>query len=202
MLPTNRADVTQLVESSIDTACGPFLLHILLDPARARKQPRLSPGEKMAAIELGRDVDGKVEIWPGRLHLLRIGYGAQEIPAKADKCPNRSVDYTLASFDCVQPLFGRRVETVQLLQLLDRREFRFLRDPYGPLPLDVAMAANGHRPRARLSDVPAQQEQVDHHPDILDPFHMLGEAHAVDAQHGLGSRIDARRLFQIPSGEA
>ena len=76
------------------------------------------------------------------------------------------------------------------------------------------MPAHRAAARARPADVAAQQEQVDQHADVDRTVDVLGETHAIDADHALGRDIDCRcltdrrlrqpafALDRIPAGRA
>jgi hypothetical protein len=57
--------------------------------------------------------------------------------------------------------------------------------PDRALALHVGVAAHRADAGARLADVPAQQEQVDQHLHVLHAVAVLGQAHAVHADHGI-----------------
>ncbi len=205
-----RARRLDLAARSVDAAgrildrhhLRPARLHILLDPAEAGEQIGNLAGEEMVAVELGRDLDREVQPRPRLLHRLGLGHRTQEIAAERDERLDRSVDHAAAALDRIEPLLARRLEAILLLESVDRHQFGLLGDADGALALDVAVPAHRGRARPGLADIPAHQQQVHQHADIVDAMDMLGQPHAIDRHHRLGPGIDPRRGFELAFGQA
>ena len=155
----------------------------------------------MAAIEFGRDLNGEPHARPRRLHLLAFGDRADEVAAQADERLDAPVENALARLDRVDAFLGWRVEVENLLEIVIGDQFGLLRNADGALALHVGMAAHGRDACALSSDVAAQQQQVDQHPDRLRAVDVLRHAHAVDADHFGGVAIDLARSLQIGAAE-
>jgi hypothetical protein len=82
-------------------------------------------------------------------------------------------------------------------QLVERREFRLLRNAHRALPLNIRVPSHRTDPRARLADVAAQEQQVGQHLDCFHSISMLGESHTVNTDDGLGAQVLQRRRAQI-----
>jgi hypothetical protein len=183
---------------SIDTARLP----VDLDAAEAGQQVRDLAVHEVAAVELGGDLHGEAQPGPRRLHALALGHGAHEVSAQADEGLHASVEHAFAGLDRVQPFLARRLEAVELLQLVERRELRLLGDADGALALHVRVAAHRADAGAGLAHVAAQEQQVAQHLDVLHALAVLREPHAVDADHGLGARVLLRRLLDRGARQA
>jgi hypothetical protein len=131
-----------------------------------------------------------------------LGHGAHQVAAQADEGLDLAVADAFAGFDGVHALVARRFEAVLFLQLVERRQLRFFRDADRALALHVGVAAHRADAGARLADVPAQQEKVHQHLHVLHAVAVLGQAHAVDADHGIRRHVDARGVAQIGAVEA
>ena len=177
-------------------------LHILLRPPAARQEVGNLAVDQVAAVELGRDLHGEAHVRPRLLHLLPLGDRPDEIAAETDEGLDLAGQDALAGLDRVHALFARRIEAELLGDLVERRELGLLGDADRALALDVRVASDRRDSRAFATDVALEQQQVDEHRDVLEPMHVLGEAHAVDADDALGLDIDLRRLFDRLAREA
>ena len=98
-------------------------------------------------------------------------------------------------FDGVEPLVARRLEVELRGVFVERYEFGLRRDADGPLTLDVGVAADRGYACALTPDVALEQEQVQEHPDVLEPVLVLGKAHSVDADDAFRLDVDVRGAF-------
>jgi hypothetical protein len=121
-----------------------------------------------------------------------VRHGAHEVAAQADEGLHLAARMPSQASTVFRPLLARRLEAVLLLQLVERRQLRLLGDADRALALHVRMAAHRADAGAGLADIAAQQQQVDQHLHVLHAVPVLGQAHAVDADHG------ARRLQYTP----
>ena len=84
-----------------------------------------------------------------------------------------------ARLGAIEAFLLRRLEAVELLELVDGHEARLFRDADRALALDVGVAANRQDAGAGLADIAAQQQQIDQHLHVLDAVDLLRQAHAV-----------------------
>ena len=167
-----------------------------LDTPQARQHVGDLSVHHMAAVQLGGDGDGQAQLLPGLLHRTHLGRRADEVAAQRHERLDLARDHLLAGRDGGGPLMPRRLETVHVLEHVQRGQFRLFGDPHRALALHVGVAPNRTDSGARLADVAAQQQQVDHHLHVLNPRHMLGQAHAVDAHAAVGLGVVARHALQ------
>ena len=170
-------------------------LHVLLRPPAAGQEVCNLAVDEMAAVELGRDLHREAHVRPRLLHFLPFGNCADEIAAETDEALDLARQEALAGLHGVHSLLARRIEAEELGDLVERRELGLLGDADRALALDVRMASDRRDSRAFATDVALEQQEVDKHLDGLDPVYMLGEAHAVVADHAFGLDIALRRLF-------
>jgi hypothetical protein len=125
---------------------------------------------QVAAVELGGHVHREPQPAPGRLDAVGVGHGAHEVAAQADEGVRTAFEHALAGLHRVQPLLARRLEVVELGELVQRRELGLFGDADGALALHVRVAAHRADARARPADVAAQQQQVGQHLHVLTPL--------------------------------
>ena len=113
----------------------------------------------------------------------RSGTARTKLPPRPTKARDLARDYRLAGLDGVQALLARRLETILLVQPVERNQFRLLGDADGALALNIRMSAHRADTCAPLADIAAEQQQVGDHLYGLDALTVLGQAHAVDADH-------------------
>ena len=155
--------------------------------------------DQMTAIELGGDLNRQPHARPGLLHRPLFRDRPQEVAAKSDKSGHLTLEDALAGFDRVHALLAWRLEIEELSQPVERHQFRLLGNADGALPLHVRMPAHRRHAGPLASDIPLHQKQVHIGRDILEAVHMLGQAHAIDADGLISLDIDrARRLDRRP----
>ena len=199
-----------VAERGMDAAGGilhrhglwPARLLVALDAAQARQQVADLAGDHVGVVELGGDMHGEPLATPVRLQPRALGHGAQEVAAETDEAAHGALQQRLADLHRRHPLLARRLETVELFQPVERRQFGLLGDADRALALHVGVAAHRTRPRARPPDVAAQHQEVADHVHVLDAEMVLGEAHAVDGDHRLGLRVGLGGALQVGAREA
>lgn len=177
-------------------------LPVDLDPAEARQDVGDGAVHEVGAVELGRDLHREPLPAPGRLHPAGIGDRPQEVAAEPDERLHASIEEPLAGLHRVEPLLPRWLEVVEFLQPVERCQFGLLGDADGTLTLHVRVAPHRADPGAGLSDIAAQKQQVDEHPDGLGALAVLGQAHPVDADHRLRAGVDAGGRLQRRPGQS
>src|SRR5207244_4423283 len=80
--------------------------------------------------------------------------------------------------------------------------FRVFGDANGALPLHIRMAAHRTNTSAALTDVAAQQEQIDQHLNVDDAATVLGDAHAVDDHDALVSCVNGSHRLQRTAAQS
>src|SRR5665647_3004384 len=63
----------------------PAFLQVFFNSPKAGKEPCAPPVDKVATVELGRDLHIQIQAFPRLFHDLAIGNGPHEIAAQADK---------------------------------------------------------------------------------------------------------------------
>ena len=177
-------------------------LHVLLRAHEAGQEPGRAGREEVRAVELGRHLDVEVEPGPGRVGAPDVRDGAGEVAAQGQERPHRAVEQALAHLHRRHALRAGGLEAEHLAQAVERHELGLLRDAHRALALDVGVPPHGRDAGAGPADVAAQQEEVDQHPQRLGPVDVLREAHAVDADHGLGAGVERRHRAQGFSRQA
>ncbi len=151
---------------------------------------------EVTAIELGRDHHGQILARPAILHPFLIGRCTQKVAAERDEALDPPFDQPFHRIDDMHPVLGRGIEIEQLFQLFKWNQMGFFGDANRPLALDIRMTAHRTAPCPFAPDIAAQQQQIDHHCDIERAMRVLGESHAIDADHLVGLDIDLSRLAQ------
>ncbi len=96
----------------------------------------------------------------------------------------------------------RRLEAEGALDALEHRDVGFLGDADGAVALHVGVAAQRADAGARLAVIALQQQQVRDLLDIVGATHVLGDAHAVGDDGGVGLRIGGGDLAELGAAEA
>ena len=128
---------------------------------------------------------------PGLLpSILALGDRAQEVAAEPDEAFTLSVGIAFAGIDGVQPFSRGGSKPNSSFELVERHELGLLGDADRPLPLDIGVAAHRRDAGAGPADIAPQQQQVDEHCHVVEAVDVLGQPHAVDADHvgGLGGQ--------------
>ncbi len=92
-----------------------------LDPTQTGEQIGDLAVHDVAAVQLGGDRDRQAKLAPSLLDAWQVGCGPGEIAAESDEGLHFAGDHLLAGLDRGQALMARGVETVELLQLVQRR---------------------------------------------------------------------------------
>jgi hypothetical protein len=189
-----REPCMQPVLSSTDTACSPPRLAVDLDPAQAGQDVGRLAVHHVAAVQLGRDLHRQRQLAPGRSIRHGLGHGAHEVAAQADEActlPRGSPSQASTVF---MPLSRGGSKPYCSFSLSSGASSGFSVMPTVRWPCTLEWPAHRADAGARLADIPAQQQQVDQHLHVLHAVAVLGQAHAVDADHGAAMAYAAAAL--------
>src|SRR4029078_7619187 len=98
---------------------------------------------------------------------------------------------------CVEAVVSWRLEVKGLAEFIEKRFSRSLPDPDGAIALHVAVTTHGTQSGARLSDLPAQQHQVDDLLNVRDGVAMLRQSHRPTEDRTLRIDEDLCGLFDL-----
>ena len=147
----------------------------------------------MAAVELGRDLHGQRQRAPRRLHAAPCPERARtKLPPRPTNALTLPSQHALAGLDRAMPFSRGGSKPYSSVELVERHELRLFGDADRALALHVGVAAHRADAGAGLADIAAQQQQIASICTFCDALAMLGQAHAVDADHG-ASRARRRR---------
>ena len=125
------------------------------------------------------------------------GMARNRLPPRQSIACKRPSTKASRGIDDVHSVLLRRLEAEKLHELGDRDERHLFGDADRALALDVGVAAHRAAASARATDITAKQQQIDQHPDVGRAVSLLGQPHAIDADHLLSLNIDLGGLVQI-----
>ncbi|MNS25997.1 hypothetical protein D3C72_579060 [compost metagenome] len=178
------------------------LLHIQLCSPKAGEQPGLFRRQEMRAVKLGADMDAQIEAAHRREGARVIGHGDGKIPAETDHRPGAAVDHRFGGLHRVVAVRRRRRKAKHLVNFAEKRRRRFFGDPNGAVSLNVRMAAQGANPRAGFANIAAHQQQVGNQTHVGGAFVVLGDAHAIGDDGGVGFGIGLCDLVEVLARQA
>ena len=153
----------------------------------------------MRAVQLRGDIERQPQPRPRAFHRLALRHRMQEITTETDKGAHLAAHNAFAAFDRGLAFPARRLESIQGLQHIQRRQFRFLGNADGTLALHIGMPANRQHARAGLADIATQQQQIDQHLNAFDAMLVLRHAHAVVDHRRIGPMNRRAPPLRIPA---
>src|SRR5665213_1341215 len=115
---------------------------------------------EVGTIQLGRDVHGQLAVLHRRLTDRRVRRGGDKITAQRKEDVNLAVAQSADRIHRVVAVLAGRLESKLITQFVKEGVGHLLPNSHGAIPLDVAVAANGRRARARTTDVASQEEKI------------------------------------------
>src|SRR5262249_44233510 len=123
--------------------------------------------------------DAQLEFAHRCLSPLRIGRCDSEVAAHRNQHADITAQDLLDALDDADTHFARWLEAERIANAVEQRSWRTFVDADRAIALHVAMTTNGTDARARLADIPAQQEEVRDLLHVLRAVRMLRDAHAI-----------------------
>ena len=180
----------------------PRRLDVDLGTAETRQDQGCTTMNEMAAVELGGDVGGQIEIAQRSLRRLPVRYGRGKIAAHCEESLHLAADHGFQRGYHVVSRRGRRLEAEALLQPLEEVRLGDFRDPHGPIALHVGMTANRADAGAFAPHIAAQQREIGDLLHVIRAAPVLGDAHAVHEDGTLGLHISAGGIFHVLARQA
>ena len=165
-------------------------LHIDFGAAQTRQDQCLASVHHVAAVELGGDVHRQVAALQGLPGFVGVWRGGGEVSAEGEEDLAVAVAHLFDRAHHVHAGFARRLEAVDVAQLVEQGGRWLFPDAHGAIALHIAVTADRARARAGSADIAAQQEQVHDHLDRRDRMRVLRDAHAPAGDHALGADVD------------
>ncbi len=132
----------------------PAGLLVAFDPAEARQQVGDLAVHDVAAVELGRDADGQPQTAPGRLDERRIRRGAQHVAAELQERTQLARLHRFERRGDAIAFVARRLEAIELAQLVERRELGLSVMPTVRCPCTFEWPRTGQMPAPALPMLP------------------------------------------------
>jgi len=97
--------------------------------------------------------------------------------------------------DYIVPVFSRRVEAEDFLQLVQEFAARPFGDAHSAIALNVRVSSHRDDARAGPANVSAQKQQVHDLLHVLSAATVLGNTHAIAGHDIFGLKVNLSRLF-------
>ena len=143
----------------------------------------------MRAIELGRHLHGEIAATHRRFGGFRIRYRGNEVASKCEEDRDLVLLHRGDRLEGVHSMLAWRRESELRLEGVEEGSLHLLPDAHRAVSLHVAVAADGSCPRPRLTDIAAQEQQVDHLFEGVDRLPLLGHSHGPGNDHPIGRDV-------------
>ena len=176
-------------------------LDVALRPPEAGQDEGFLAGDQMRPVQLRGDLYCKPGPAQRLLGGVRIRACDREVASEAHEGPRAARE------ECLDRLDGRGAGCTRWLeaelgpQTVEKGGLGALPDPHGPVALDVAVPAYRAHPRARLAEVPPEQEQVHDLLDVGDTEAVLGETHGPGHDDAFRTRVEPCQLAHRLAGD-
>src|SRR6266566_3098958 len=151
----------------------------------------------MRPVELGGDMDRKIEVSHRPERHFGIGHRNREVAAKADQGLRATIADRLDSFDSIVALVARRVDSKHAGQSVQELIIRTLGNADRAVSLYIRVTAQRRNAGALASDIAAEHQQISDLLHIARAVAMLGDAHAVIDDDPLSLAIDVANELDI-----
>ena len=170
------------------------LLQVDVGAAERRQDERLGAGDDVRPVELGGHLHGQVG--PAHRGLGRGGVGDRRDEVAAEREPDLDLaaPHRLDRLHGVEPVPARRLERELGAERVEEAVRHPLPDAHRAVALHVAVPADRGGARARLADVPAEQQEVDDLLDRVDALAVLRQPHRPRDDHAVGGEVAVGQL--------